>query len=101
MIDVPLSANFSHANTKIELKRDIFEMYFKYFFCIYIQMVVENYMKDLKESIYCGAVVSALAVGFTMLGKLLIKMSPPSLRKFDVVDGVKLVAIVAISDFTK
>ena len=28
-------------------------------------------------------------------------MSPPSLRKFDVEDGVKLVAIVAISDFTK
>ena len=36
-----------------------------------------------------------------MLGKTLIKMSPPSLRKFDVEDGVKLVAIVAISIFTK
>ena len=31
----------------------------------------------------------------------LIKMSPPSLSKFDVEDGVKLVAIVAMSDFTK
>ena len=28
-------------------------------------------------------------------------MNPPSLRQFDVEDGVKLVAIVAISDFTK
>ena len=67
-------------------------------------MVVENYMKDLKESIYHGAVISALAVGFTMIGKSLIKMSrplPPSLGKFDVEDGAKLVAIVAISDFTK
>ena len=36
-----------------------------------------------------------------MLGKTLIKMSPPSLRKFDVEDGIKLVAIVAMSDFTK
>ena len=36
-----------------------------------------------------------------MLGKTLIKMSPPSLIKFDVEDGVKLVAIIAISDFTK
>ena len=36
-----------------------------------------------------------------MLGKKLIKMSPPSFGKFDVEDGVKLVAIVAISDFTK
>ena len=34
-----------------------------------------------------------------MLGKTLIKMSPPSLGKFE--DGVKLVAIIAISDFTK
>ena len=39
-------------------------------------MVVENYTNDLKESVYHGAVVSALAVGFTMLGKSLIKMSP-------------------------
>ena len=37
--------------------------------------MVENYTKDLKESIYHGAVVSVLAVGYTMLGKTLIKMS--------------------------
>ena len=63
--------------------------------------MVENYTKDLKESVYHGAVISALAIGYTMLGKTLIKMSPPSLRKFAVEDGVKLVAIVAISSFTK
>ena len=63
--------------------------------------MVENYTKDLKESIYHGAVISVLAVGYTMLGKTLIKMSPPSLIKFDVKDGVKLVAIVAMSDFMK
>ena len=63
--------------------------------------MVENYMKDLKESVYYRAVVSALAVGYTMLGKKLIKMIPASLGKFDVEDCVKLVAIVAISDFTK
>ena len=58
-------------------------------------------MKDLKESVYHGAVVSILAVGYTMLGKTLLKMSPPSLGKFDIEDGVKLVAIVAMSNFTK
>ena len=63
--------------------------------------MVENYTKDLKESFYHGAVISVLAVVYAMLGKTLIKMSPPSLRKFDVEDGVKLVAIIAISDFTK
>ena len=64
-------------------------------------MVVENYTTDLKESIYHGAVVSAPAVGFTMLGKSLIKMSPPSLGKFEVEDGIELVAIIAISDLLK
>ena len=58
-------------------------------------------MKNFKDSVYHGAVVSALAIGYTMLGKTLIKMSPPSLSKFDVEDAVKLVAIVAMSDFTK
>ena len=63
--------------------------------------MVENYTKDIKESIYHSEVVSALAVGYTMLGKTLVKMGPPSLSKFDVEDGVKLVAIAAMSDFTK
>ena len=36
-----------------------------------------------------------------MLGKTLIKMSPPSLGKFNAEDGVKLMTIVAMSDFTK
>ena len=58
-------------------------------------------MKDIKESVYHGAVISALAVGYTMLGKMLVKMSPPSLGKFDIEDGVKLVGIVALSDFMK
>ena len=63
--------------------------------------MVETYTKDLKESLYHSAFVSVLAIGYTMLGKTLIKMIPPSLGKFDVEDGVKLVTIVAISNFTK
>ena len=55
----------------------------------------------LKESVYHGAVISALAVGYTMLGKTLVKMSPSSLGKFDIEDGVKLVGIIALSDFMK
>ena len=63
--------------------------------------MVENYTKDIKERVYHCAVVSAPAVGYTMLGKTLIKMSPPSLSKFDIEDGIKLVGIIARSDFTK
>ena len=63
--------------------------------------MVENYTKDIKESVYHGAVISALAVGYTMLGKTSIKMSHPSLSKFDIEDGVKFVGIVALSNFMK
>ena len=63
--------------------------------------MVENYTKDLRERVYHGAIISALAVGYTMLAKTLVKMNPPSLGKFDIEDGAKLVAIVAMSDFTK
>ena len=63
--------------------------------------MVENYTKDLKESVYHGAVVSTLVIGYTMLAKMLVKMNPPSLSKFDIEDGVKLVTIIAMSDFTK
>ena len=63
--------------------------------------MAENYTKDLKESVYHGAVGSILAVSYTVLGKTLIKLSPPSLGKFDVEDGVKLVGIVAMADFMK
>ena len=58
-------------------------------------------MKDIKESVYHGAIISVLTVGYTVLGKTLIKMSPPFLSKFDIEDGVKLVGIIALSDFTK
>ena len=57
--------------------------------------MVENYTKDIKESVCHGSIVSVLAIGYTMLGKTLMKISPPSLSKFDIEDGVKLVGIVA------
>ena len=63
--------------------------------------MVENYTKDTKESVYHGAIVSGLAIGYTMLRKTLIKMSPSSLSKLDIEDSVKLVGIIALPDFTK
>ena len=35
--------------------------------------MVENYTKDLKESVYHRAIVSILAIGYSMLGKTLIR----------------------------
>ena len=64
-------------------------------------MSTTDYTKNIKESLYHGAVVSGLAVGYTMLGKTLLKMSSPSLGKFDIGDGIKLVAVIAAADMTK
>ena len=63
--------------------------------------MVENYTKDIKESVYHGDVISGLAIGYTVLAETLIKMNPPCLSKFDIEDSVKLVAIIAMSDSTK
>ena len=38
--------------------------------------MVENYTKDLKESVYRRAVISILAIGYTMLGKNINKDEP-------------------------
>ena len=58
-----------------------------------------------KESIindlYQAAVISVLAVVYSMLGKKLLHMSPPSVQKFDLEDTGKLVVILATSEMTR
>ena len=42
-----------------------------------------------------------LTVGYSMLGKKILKVSPPGIQCFDLKDRGKLVAIVAASEMTK
>ena len=63
--------------------------------------MVENYTKDIKESVYHASVVSALAVGYIMLSKSVLKMTPPSIQKFGLEDTGKLVVIVAAAEMTR
>ena len=53
------------------------------------------------NDLYQAAVISVLAVGYSMLGKKILKMTPPSVQKFDLEDTGKLVAIVAASEMTR
>ena len=49
-----------------------------------------------------ASVVSAFAIGYySMLGKTILKMAPPSIQKFDLEDTGKLVAVVAASEMTR
>ena len=57
--------------------------------------------KSIVNDLYQLAVVSVLAVGYSMLGKKIIKMTPLSVQKFDLEDTGKLVAIVATSEITR
>ena len=59
-------------------------------------------MKNLKESIYHDAVAcKCSSCRFYNAWKIINKNSLPSLRKFLVEDGVKLVEIITVSVFAK
>ena len=51
--------------------------------------------KSIVNDLYQVAVISVLAVGYSMLGKKILKVSPPSIQHFDLEDTGKLAAIVA------
>ena len=56
--------------------------------------------KSIVNDLYQAAVMSVLAVGYSMLGKKILKITPPSVQKFDLEDTGKLVAIIAASGIT-
>ena len=57
--------------------------------------------KSIVNDLYQAAVISVLAVGYSMLGKKILKMTPPNIEKFDLEDTEKLVVIVAVSEMTR
>ena len=52
------------------------------------------------NDLYQVEVISVLAVGYSMLGKKILHMSP-SIQCFDLEDTGKLVAIIAASEMTR
>ena len=57
--------------------------------------------KSIVNDLYQVAVISVLAVGYSMLGKKILRIAPPSIQKSDLEDTEKLVAIVAASEMTR
>ena len=57
--------------------------------------------KSIVNDLYEAAVISVLAVGYSMLAKKMLKMTPPSIQKFDLEDTGKLIAIVVASEMTR
>ena len=57
--------------------------------------------KSIVNDLYHASVVSVFAIGYSMLGKKILKMAPTSIQKFDLEDTGKLVDIVAVSEMTR
>ena len=57
--------------------------------------------KSIVNDLYQVAVISVLAVCYSMIGKKILCMTPPSVQKFDLEDTGKLVAIIAASEMTR
>ena len=57
--------------------------------------------KSIVNDLHQAAVISVLAVGYSMLCIKVLKMTPPSIQKFDLEDTGKLVAVVAASEMTR
>ena len=54
--------------------------------------------KSIVKDLYHTSLISVFAVGYSMLGKKILKMAPPSIQKFDLEDPEKLVTIIATSE---
>ena len=57
--------------------------------------------KSIVNDLYHASVVSALAIGYSMLGKKILKMPSPLIQKFDLEDTGKLVGTVTASGMTR
>ena len=57
--------------------------------------------KGIVNDLYQAAVISVLAVGYSMLGKKILKIAPSRIQRFDLEDTGKLVAIVAASEMAR
>jgi len=64
-------------------------------------MTTPPYAKDLGNVLYHSAVVGGLSVGYSILGKRLLKMKPADLGRLDVEDSAKLVGTVALALWTR
>ena len=57
--------------------------------------------KNIVNDLYQVGVISVLAVGYSLLGKKILRIAPPSIQRIDLEDTRKLVTIVAASEMTR
>ena len=57
--------------------------------------------KTIVNDLHQAVLISIFAIGYSVLGKKIVKMTPQSIQKFDLYDTGKLVNIVTTSEMMK
>ena len=57
--------------------------------------------KSTVNDLYQATVISVFTVGYSMLGKKILKIAPLSIQKFDLEDTGKLIAIITASEMMR
>ena len=57
--------------------------------------------KTIVNDLYQAAVTRVFADAYSILGKQMLKIAPPSIQKFDLKDTAKLVAIITASEMMR
>ena len=57
--------------------------------------------KSTVNDLYHASLIRVFTVGYSMLGKKILKMAPPSIQKFDLEDTGKLVATIAVLEMMR
>ena len=57
--------------------------------------------KSIVNDLYHASLIAIFSVGYSMLGKKILKMAPLNIQKFDLEDTGKLVVIIAASEMTR
>jgi len=59
------------------------------------------YAKDIDNLLYHSAIVGGLSVGYSVIGKRVLKMKPADLGRLDVEDSAKIVGTVTLALWTQ
>jgi len=57
--------------------------------------------KDVANTVYHSAIITGLAVGYSMIGKIMIKLNVADPARPDLTDFIKLSIVITLSMFTK
>ena len=53
------------------------------------------------DELYHSGIVAGCAIGYSILGRNLLKIQPPTVARFDLSDSIKLAVIITMAEMTR